>query len=83
MPATEDATGEMTGTAPVGPGRPTSPIRHFRCPLGPKNHVPLRSTRIRAPAGVQYTVLCRFRSSFDGHNTVWGSPGNGLPESVR
>jgi hypothetical protein len=41
---------------------------------------PHRSTRRRAPAGVQFTVLCRLRSSFDGHNTVWGSPGNGFPE---
>jgi hypothetical protein len=39
------------------------------------------STRRRAPAGVQYTVLCRQRSSFDEHNTVWGSPGNGLSEN--
>jgi hypothetical protein len=39
------------------------------------------STRIRAPAGVPYTALCRRRSSFDGHNAVWGSPGNGLPEN--
>jgi hypothetical protein len=46
-------------------------VREPRAPL---------STKRRAPAGVQYTVLCRLRSSFDGHNTVWGSPGNGLPE---
>jgi hypothetical protein len=38
------------------------------------------STRRRATAGVPYTALCRRRSSFDGHNAVWGSPGNGLPE---
>jgi hypothetical protein len=46
-------------------------VREPRAPL---------STKRRAPAGVQYTVLCRLRSSFDGHNTVWGSPGSGLPE---
>jgi hypothetical protein len=41
----------------------------------------LLSKRHRATAGVPYTVLCRRRSSFDGHNAVWGSPGNGLPEN--
>jgi hypothetical protein len=38
------------------------------------------SPRRRATAGVQYTVLCRQLSSFDEHNTVWGSPGNGATE---
>jgi hypothetical protein len=45
--------------------------RESRAPLSPRR---------RVPAGVQYTVLCRQLSSFDEHNTVWGSPGNGLPE---
>jgi hypothetical protein len=40
----------------------------------------LRSTRIREPAGVPYTALCRRRSSFDGHNAVWGSLGNRVSE---
>jgi hypothetical protein len=38
------------------------------------------NTRGRATAGVPYTALCRQRSSSHGHNAVWGSPGNGLPE---
>jgi hypothetical protein len=44
-----------------------------------KSRAPL-STRTRATAGVQYTALCRRRSSFVGHNAVKGSPGDGLPE---
>jgi hypothetical protein len=38
------------------------------------------STRLRAPAGVPSTVLRRQRPSFNGHNAVGGSPGNGIPE---
>jgi hypothetical protein len=48
---------------------------------GARESSALLSTRHRSPAGVPYTVLCRRRSSFDGHNAVWGSPGNGLPET--
>jgi hypothetical protein len=125
-----NATGETTGTAPVGPATRLTSLRPFSCTAGPENRVlfgareaayrraqqprltsgtqgtgcrasagrspgegepvlfqrcpaPPRATRRTnwgAPAGVQYTVLCRLRSSFDGHNTVWGSPGSGLPE---
>jgi hypothetical protein len=46
-------------------------VRESRAPV---------STRHRATAGVQYTVLCRQLSSFDEHNTVWGSPGSGVSE---
>jgi hypothetical protein len=50
-----------------------------RAPQGPR--IVCSSEHLNSRNGVPYTVLCRRRSSFDGHNTVWGSPGNGLPEN--
>jgi hypothetical protein len=73
------ATGGCQAPLPWAPGAPRRLFATSWLPVVRESR-PLRSTRIRAPAGVQYTVLCRLRSSFDGHNTVWGSPGNGLPE---
>jgi hypothetical protein len=70
----------MTGSASRGHRRqPITAARLLVLRWGRESRAPL-STRRRAPAGVQYTVLCRCRSSVDGHNTVWGSPGNGLSE---
>jgi hypothetical protein len=47
-----------------------------RCPAPARAK---RKTSWGLPAGVQYTVLCRQRSSFVRPNTVSGSPGNGVP----
>jgi hypothetical protein len=71
-----DARDGCRASAGRAPGRGRT-ILFQRCPAPARSS---RRTRWGAPAGVQYTVLCRQLSSFDEHNTVWGSPGNGVSE---
>jgi hypothetical protein len=80
MPTTDPQPAKGLAPRPVGPGQPITAAPLLVLRKARESRAPV-STRRRATAGVQYTVLCRQRPSFHGHNTVWGSPGNGVAET--